>query len=143
MLNVVSAAKKIRSAVANAPVAIRSQRTAAAAASRRISEQVMLEQNGDSGAIAVATVQGGSKSSILRFGTGESQSVLAGVLKQVPAELLDVQQAGQLRNPEWYTAGPPKRDASTRALHFAYHQDFRPNMTPSEVLQEGAFGFVE
>ena len=34
----------------------------------------------------------------------------------------------------------PKRDKATKALHFADFPNFRPNLTPDEVIKLGSFG---
>ncbi len=78
-----------------------------------------------------------SASASLKFGSDKSGSVTR--LKEVPAELLDVQAPGVRRTPELYTALPPTRDAEGK-LHFAGAPDFTPNLTPADVLGAGAFG---
>ncbi|KIW23173.1 uncharacterized protein PV07_11393 [Cladophialophora immunda] len=38
------------------------------------------------------------------------------------------------------SAGPPTQDPETQGYHFASHPAFRPNKSPLDILQEGAFG---
>lgn len=41
----------------------------------------------------------------------------------------------------WMSSAPePTRDTITREFDFADHPDFRPNLSPAEMLQQGAFG---
>ena len=44
------------------------------------------------------------------------------------------------RTRDGYTEPIPKRDSKTNVLLFPDAKDFRPNMTPKEVLQKGSFG---
>jgi len=45
-----------------------------------------------------------------------------------------------VRTRDGYTEPIPKRDSKTNVLLFPDAKDFRPNMTPKEVLQKGSFG---
>ena len=125
-----------------ADAAARPRRAAAAAADSKIAAMAALEAASNTAAAmaSVTAAAPASTASILRFATGESQSVLASDLKRVPSELLDVQQPGVLRTPELYTQDAPTRNAKTRVLQFSDVPDFTPNVTPAEILQAGAFG---
>ena len=141
-MSTASSKKRRASDAIDAAARARPRRNAALAAVTKIAAIAAIEAAPNTAAAiaGVASVAPASTASILRFATGESQSVLASDLKRVPIELIDVQKPGVLRTPELYTQGVPTHNAKTRVLQFADAPDFQPNLTPSEILQAGAFG---
>lgn len=136
----------------------RPRREAAKAAAESIKQHIDAESASDSNflassasaasaaaAAAVSSSSASSKpkalpSSIAKLVAQDtSGTVLPSKLKLVPPELLDEQVPGALRTPELYTAKIPKRRADG-SLDFEDAPEFRPNLTPAEVLQAGSFG---
>lgn len=100
----------------------------------QLTETVLIETNPDSKPISSSM-----KKAILCYANGKGQVVTASKLKLVPPELVVISQPQVRITPELYTAKLPSRNKEG-VFQYADYPEFKPNLSPAEVLQKGSFG---
>jgi hypothetical protein len=120
----------------------RIKRAASVEAKERIHEQVAAE----SGPLLNVTVPASASSSssataalMYRLSAKSGKSGTITNLSTIPPNLISKTLAGVRDTPSAYTEPPPTRSADG-VFHFRSHSDFKPNLSPEEVLRMGSFG---
>lgn len=135
-----AAASTVADAAADSITARKSSRAAAASAREALSRVAAFESAGEaafaSAAAAAAPPSGGS---LTASNSAAASAINAGEPKGPPGAPTITVRFGDKPDADLYTKAVPKRDASGR-VHFPDAPEFRPTMSPEEVLRAGAFG---
>jgi hypothetical protein len=119
----------------------RIKRAASVEAKERIHEQVAAESGPLLNVTALASVSSSSTTAALmyRLSAKSGKSGTITNLSTIPPNLISKTLAGVRDTPSAYTEPPPTRSADGE-FHFRSHSDFKPNLSPEEVLRLGSFG---
>jgi hypothetical protein len=120
----------------------RIKRAASVEAKERIHEQVAAESGPLLNVTVPASVSSSSSATaalMYRLSAKSGKSGTITNLSTIPPNLISKTLAGVRVTPSAYTEPPPTRSADG-VFHFRSHSDFKPNLSPEEVLRMGSFG---